>query len=395
MVGMTKPLDDPWDRPKRKSSRGIPPLNDPSEREDLDRPLRTEDLIPRHAGNGQPKLWLPDGSKMAYYGRPSGWGKPADNTDRLGMWETRMTLSAFLDYGSQSRTFRAERMALGPPQENKDGHNALNERALNFVADQDRVGTALHKITERHDLNLPLILDEEFQEDLVEWVRLTRYMEIVELPTGAPGIECFVAMDVERRWPNGEVVTDASGDPLMVRLAGTFDRLFRYTPCEICGRANYIADLKSGKETGLEWSERVNGIQLGSYRNSKLYVPHSDGCGADRYDLPDVCPHRGIIISLPAGSGSGSMHWIDIARGYERAICLIPQIKAHQSEHNWMREFVPVPNIWAEIDKCASSLAVRDLWNQYPGQHWADNGGALTIYASNKVKELDENGAMV
>lgn len=384
-----KPLYDEWDKPKRPSSAGIPALLDPADREDPDRPLRTEDLIPRHGGNGSPKLWLPDGSKMEYYGRPSGWGGPADDSEMLSEWTTSKVVEGLLDHGRASETLRAERSVLGPRADDKDGHKRLHLKAKNIAFDMDRVGTLVHKMTEKYDLDIPFIPVPEYEPDLGEWARLTRFMEIINLPDGRPGVECFVAMDQQRLDPTTlEPMFDVFGRPLMVRLAGTFDRLVRYIPCPLCGCSNYILDLKTSAPTGLKFAQRKSGIQLGIYSRSELYVPWPDGSGATRYALPDVCQCRGILVSLPAGTGEGSVHWINVHRGFVRAVTLIPQIKDHQKENDWMVEFTPVPNMWAEIDKATSRTEVQALYHQYPGDHWTENDGALAIYASNHINAL-------
>lgn len=381
-------LSDPYAK-KKVSSRGIPALLDPDEREDTDRPLRTEDLIPRHGGNGSPKLWLPDGSKMKYYGRPSGWGEPGDNSERLALWKARKTVSGYLDTGQQGLALRAERSVLAGPDEDKDGHDKINDKALRLVFDSDRMGTMKHKMTEKVDLAIPFTPVPEFEYVLDAWARLTRFMEIVTLPTGQPGVECFVALDAQRLDQWGEPMYDETGLPVMIRLAGTFDRLFRYTPCDLCGRCNYIADLKTSSVRGLIYAQRKTGIQLGIYSRSKLYVPWADGRGADRYDLPDVCPHRGIVISIPPeGEGEPSMQWVDIARGIFRAVSLIPQIKDHQRETDWLVEFTPAQNVWAAIDRAQTQAEVSALYQQFPGEHWDANSGALTQYAIARIAAI-------
>jgi hypothetical protein len=382
---MSDDLYDKYD--KKPSSAGIPALLDPEQREDPDRPLRTEDLIPRHGSHNTPKIWLPDGSKMKYYGRPSGWGADADNSDRLKAWEVRTTVEGYLDTEQQGRTLRLERSQLPPPAEDKGGHDKINLRAKNLVFDADRQGTAKHSMTEKYDLGINFSVVEEYDYVLTEWVRLTKYMQIVDLPTGEPGIECFVAMDEQRLDQYGKPMFDRNGDPIMVRLAGTFDRFVRYIPCAICGLSNYILDLKTSSATGLLFAQRKSGIQLGAYSRSKLYVPWKDGRGATRYDLPDVCLHKGILVSIPPDA-PGSVHWIDIARGFFRGVSLIPWIKEHQKETDWMREFIPVPNIWAEIDRAQTEAEVRALWRQYPGVQWEENQGALSLYASKRITEI-------
>jgi len=383
--------DEPYDKYARvkPSSKGIPALLNPADREDPDRPLRTEDLIPRHGSHGTPKIWLPDGSGMEYYGRPSGWGQDVENAERLAAWRVRKTVEGYLDTGQQGLTLRGERSVLAPPDEDKGGHDKINEKAKNLVFDADRQGTMKHKMTEKYDLGIPFSVVDEYEPVLETWVRLTKYMVIVDLPTGQPGVECFVAMDRQRLDMNGEPMFHPDGEPIMIRLAGTFDRLLRYIPCPICGCRNYIADLKTSSAKGLKYAQRKSGIQLGIYSRAKLYVPWSDGFGADRFDLPDVCLHRGILISIPP-DGEGSIHWIDIARGYFRAVSLIPWAKEHQKENDWMREFTPVPNMWTEIDRARTVPEVQALWRQYPGEQWTENDNALTHYASARIEALNQ-----
>jgi len=379
-------LYDPYAK-KKISSKGIPALLDPADREDPDRPLRTEDLIPRHGGNGSPKLWLPDGKKMKYYGRPSGWGEPADNSERLAAWKTRKTVSGYLDTGQQGMTLRAERSVLAGPDVDKDGHDKVNDKALRLVFDADRLGTMKHKMTEKLDLGIPFTPIEEYEYVLTEWVRLTKYLKIVDLPTGQPGVECFVALDAQRLDQFGQPMYDDQGNPIMLHLAGTFDRLFEYLPCDICGRRNYIADLKTSSLTGLIHAQRKTGIQLGIYSRSKLYVPWSDGKGADRYELPDVCTHRGIVISIPPeGEGEATLRWVDIARGIFRAVSLIPLIRDHQRENDWMVQFTAVPNLWRIIDQTGSQAELEALWHQYPGDHWSP---ALIAHASARLAVIN------
>lgn len=382
--------DDLYDKyAKKPSSRGIPALLDPDARDDPDRPLRTEDLIPRHGSHDTPKIWLPDGSGMEYYGRPSGWGTCADNDELIAEWYVAKVVEGFLDTGEQGRTLRGERSMLGPRSEDKDGHKKLHQKAKNLVFSADREGTLKHKMTEKLDLGIPFIAEPDYEYVLDEWVRLTRFMPNVPLASGREGVECFVAMDEQRRDMWGRPMFHDDGSPIMVRTAGTFDRLKRHTPCKICGKSNRIVDLKTSSVKSFPYAQRKSGIQLGQYAHSKEYVPWADGTGADRYDLPDVCLHTGILVSIPPDA-PGSLHYVDIVRGFSRAVCLVPLIKEHQKEQDWTAEFTPVPNVWLEIDRCHTPAEVSALWRTFPGDHWTENDGALTFYASQHIKKLTE-----
>lgn len=384
------------DKPPRYSSAGkAPALRDPADRDNPDRPVWIADLVPRHGGNGQPKIWLPEGDRMEYYRRPSSHGEPGETSERLKAWEVRKVVEGYEDTGIPGRELLAKRRRLLPPDEDKGGHDRVNQEAKRLVFKADLVGTHKHAVTEKHDLGLDWEPDEEDIPDLMEWVRLTRHLEIVDLPDGRPGIEAFVAMDAQRLDQFGQPMFDPQGHPVMIRAAGSFDRLWRYTPCSLCGHSNYIGDLKTSSAKGLLYAQRKTGIQTGIYCRSKLYVPWSDGRGATRYTLPDVCTHRAIIVSIPAGTGQGSVYWVNVARGAFRAVSLIPQILDHQKENDWMVEFTPVPSIHAEIAKATSRDEIVALYHQYPGEHWKADNGALTIYASARVEELQAQKEIV
>ena len=354
-----------------------------------DRPPRVEDEIPRHKNprDGRPRIWLPNGAEMRYYSRPSSWGKKAEDTKNLSLWDVRVKVSGMLDFGPQSRTLQIERAALGPSeadQGSKQKHNELYEKAKDIVESAARVGTALHAITERWDHGLEVLPPEEFKADLEEWKRLTRNFEIVEMPDGRPGIEVFVAFDQLRPGFDGSHWTH------WVRLAGTFDRLWRYKPCDVvtdgkkCGRRNYVGDLKSGKASSLVYNGGSYGVQEAVYAHGEQYIPHPDGSGATRNPLPDVCPHRAITLSLPSGTGHGEAIWTNIAAGYETAVDLIPQIVAHRRRKDWYSTFTPAEDPWTLIDRAQSVDDLNAVWSKFGGNKelWTADDGALTRYAS-------------
>ena len=385
--------DEPYDKYARvkPSSKGIPPLLNPADREDPDRPLRTEDLIPRHGSHDTPKIWLPDGSKMEYYGRPSGHGSCLDDESLIQEWMVSKVVEGLLDTGEQGKTLRGERAVLGPREGDKEGHKKLHEKAKNLVFSADREGTLKHKMTEKYDLGIPFVPVEEYDYVIDEWVRLTRFMPIVPLASGRPGVECFVAMDQPRLDQHGEPMLDKDHEPIMVRQAGTFDRLMRHTPCPLCGKSNRIVDLKTSSVKSFPYAQRKSGIQLGIYANAEEYVPWPDGKGADRFPLPDVCLHTGILVSIPPDA-PGSLHYVDIERGFFRATYLVPAVKEHQKEQNWITEFTPVPNVWVEIDRAQTAFEVQQLWHKHPEAPWKENNNALTNYAMTRIEAI---GAIV
>jgi hypothetical protein len=365
----TQPLADPYG-PEGFSRPGLPdPYDAPNP---YGRPPRIEDAIERHPNpkDGRPRVWLPDNSGQWYYSRPSSWGKKAEDTKNLSAWYTRLVVEGFLS--ERGRTLRLEWAGTDPAD--KDRRNRLCDDAKDIGDESARVGTALHALTERHDLGLPVSPPDEFKPDLEAWKRITDVFEIVTMPSGRPAVEVFVALDYdhpERRYP--------------IRLAGTFDRLWRYKPCPQCGCRNYVGDLKSGK---VEFGKQTIAVQEGIYANAQEYIPLADGTGAVRHPLPDVCRHRGVVINLPAGTGRAEAIWFDIAWGYDMAVNLIPQIVAYRNQKNVALPFVPSPDVWAEIEKATHPDEVRDLWRRFPGEHWTENDNALTKFAGERIVAL-------
>jgi hypothetical protein len=374
-----------------------------------ERPPRVEDSIPIHRNprDGRPKIWLPDGSKAIFYSRPSSWGKKVEDTTNLSKWEVRVTVSGFLDFGDQSRALRAERAALGPSEFDSDSkrkHNELNEKAKGLVSSADRVGTALHTITERWDLGLPVDPGDDFRDDLEAWKRATEHFEIATMPNGDPGVECFVAFDKPRFDPSGSPLLNKWGYHDHIRLAGTFDRLWKYKPCqavinaktgERCGRRHYVGDLKSGKNESVQWNGASWGVQEAIYAHGEQYIPWPDGTGATRYPIPDICPHLAITLSLPAGTGKAQPIWTDIAKGYTAATRIVPEVRDHRGIKNWLSPFTPGPDLYQAIDACTTSEQIRELWRKYPVPDWEENNNALVTYASTRASALDAKAEVI
>lgn len=377
---MTTPLADPL----FPHGSDLPDPYDRAAAADFGRPVRVEDTVPRHAGNGTPKVWWPDNSRSSFYGRPSGWGKKAEETSNLERWKRRMWAKALLEMGNESRALRAEWGALAP--DDKSGQNQLIERGIRMANTNDRVGTAVHAMTERHDLGETFNVPDEYAADVEAWKQATRHFTIVQMPSGRPGVEVFVALDYDILDPiTGEVaINEDDGKPFRtVRLAGTFDRLVRYLPCPICGCRNYILDLKTGS---VKFGHQTIAVQLGIYSGAKEYIPFADG--GERHDLPDICRHRGIVINLEAGSGVARPMWVNIAWGYRKAVEFIPRLVSYQYKKDLMLDFVPTPDVWAEVERAKTPQQVRDLFSQYPGEHWTANDHALTLAASARLEAL-------
>ncbi|MGH7426250.1 MAG: PD-(D/E)XK nuclease family protein, partial [Candidatus Methylomirabilales bacterium] len=93
-----------------------------------------------------------------------------------------------------------------------------------------------------------------------------------------------------------------------LNLAGTFDRIV-----EVRDRL-WIADLKTGRDLSYSWGEIA--IQLACYAHaSHIWDWETNALWA----MPEVDRRRGLIIHLPVGKGTASLHVVDLEAGWEAA----------------------------------------------------------------------------
>jgi len=320
------------------------------------RPERTEDKVPRDK-NGWPKILPPDkkvlkDADLRSYARASGYGKVLENTYNIERYNERNTADGFV----QDKTLRLEWVGTGP--EDKDRRNELVSEAKKVAKadEKSRTGSAVHAITERHDMGLSLkAIPEEHVPDLEAWIKVMKHFDIL-------GIEKFVVEDT-------------------YRIAGTYDRLVYYhVPCPICGKHNRILDLKTGR---VDFGQIGMACQLAAYAHARDYDP-ATGARADQ----DVCLCRGIIVNLPAGTGQASLHWINIAQGWNLAIRLADEVKAIRRKKNWMAEFTTTPDLLPLIQQAGSRDEALVIFNMHQSV-WTDE---LTRAVERRLEEIATKG---
>ncbi len=189
-------------------------------------------------------------------------------------------------------------------------------------------GTDLHALSE--DVDRGLILGTSlFREDGTEPPEVTlqdradmaayrRTMEVHGIEV--LDIECFVVND-------------------RFRIGGTFDRRVAIGAwpkdrfCQECNGAPYVLDLKTGR---VDFGAGKMAQQLAVYANSENYDPLT----GKRSPL-DVCPHVGLILHLPQGTGTASLLTVDLVAGYE-AVALSDRVRNYRNvSKKWME---PVPS---------------------------------------------------
>jgi hypothetical protein len=258
---------------------------------------------------GRPLIVPVGGGKPIAYTRASAAAKTVEDTFNLEMWARRNVVFGM----ARDPSLVARVIALGgdPSTWDKAKKNAANkiheaaaEVALaNKAAD---IGTAVHRMTEIVDRNLPLIAGP-YEADIEAYVNAVAAAGLMVDPRF---IECRMVCD--------ELLT-----------AGTPDRILRSAD----GR-NIIADLKTGGSVdygGLGWA-----AQLAAYAHGSLYdVEHGE-----RLDTPPIDHATGIIVHLPAGKGVCTLYEIDLVAGY-RAAQLANEIRAVRREaKRWITPLV-------------------------------------------------------
>lgn len=190
-----------------------------------------------------------------------------------------------------------------------------DKRALNRIAKQAQeaakssaastTGTAVHALCERVDRGRPLgtILGPAMA-DVAAYQAATANMEHRH-------IEEFTVND-------------------MLRIGGTPDRV------SLFDGEHYIVDIKTGRD--ISWGALKIAMQLAVYAHSVLYDPAT---GERRPYEFDIDTERGVIIHLPAGEGHATLHYVDIAAGWE-AVQTAGDVRWWRSKKDWY-EAIPTP----------------------------------------------------
>lgn len=336
----------------------------------LIRPERTEDKVPRDTYS-KPRI-LPPGMKMPTsesarakvlrsYARPSDYAGLLEDKYKLERWSERMAIDGMMG----SRALRAQWVTAGAenlPDGTKD-RRVIEERdrivkeakKMARTDDKSSEGTALHAVTERHDMGILESIPDGYEEDLSEWARLTKDFTVLD-------VECFVVEDVHK-------------------CAGTFDRLVSYwEKCGICGCSNYILDLKSGHGNKILYEGLKIAAQLALYAHGQYYNPTT----GERTPLPDVCLHRAIVVDLPFGTHQGNNRWVNIAQGWNEAVRLSTAVREIRRFSGWWLPFSPMADILPLIQAAGDREMLTLLWRQY-ANIWTEDH---TKAASARMEEL-------
>jgi hypothetical protein len=223
---------------------------------------------------GRPMILPPGGSKKVAYTRCTTYVDALEDKYNLQKWQQRMVILGLVDRPDlllSAAAHRDDKQKL-----NRIADDAVEAAKAHAAA---TVGTAVHALCERIDAGQEVgPVPGEYQRDLDAYVRVTAPLTVLHSET-------FTVLDD-------------------LRIGGTPDRIVEFEG------ERYIADIKTGS---IEWGSGKIAMQLAVYAHSRFYNMKT----GERSPLPGVNGDRGIVIHLPAGTGQCTLHWTNIAAGWE------------------------------------------------------------------------------
>lgn len=237
----------------------------------------------------RPLIVPPDGGGPVPYQRVSSYGDVLDDTFNLRKWGERHVALGLVDRPdllNQVAANRTEELSSTDEKKRKSAINKLCDEAKEAagVSKSANTGTALHKITERIDRGEDVpVMPDPYQGDVVAFTNATMMLEPVS-------VERFLVCDE-------------------LKAAGTTDRLYRIGDTDVLT----IGDTKTGKS--LAFGATKIAVQLAIYSRSVGYDP-----ATGERTILNIDQDRGMIVHLPAGTGTCELLWIDIRRGWDLAL---------------------------------------------------------------------------
>lgn len=282
---------------------------------------------------GRPMVTPPGGGKPVAYTRCTTFVDVLEDKYNLQKWQQRMVAVGLADRQDLL-------LAASAHRDDKRRLDEVCEQAREAAAASAAAttGTALHGLTEMIDRGSKL---PQLSADVL--ATLDAYIEATK-DLKARHIEQFCVQD-----------------PL--KIGGTPDRIVKY------GKDIFIADIKTGS---IEWGTLKIAMQLAVYARSHTYDIATGERGTHGADFK-----RGIIIHLPADSGTCTLHWVDIEAGwYAVQVAKDVRTKRRLKFSDLTEPFIaPVietgPDIPALIAACTTADQVRQVWAAHE-RIWTD-----------------------
>lgn len=246
---------------------------------DLD--VRTEDLIP--FDNYGRYMIVPQGrTRPEPHTRVTTFASTLDDRYGLERWGLRMSALGFVarpDLFARLASSRADdKTAI-------DKLCAESKEAAAASAGAN-LGTALHAMCERVDLGEDVTFPVPYDADVKAYRAMLEEAGIVIIPEM---VERYVVLPE-------------------FQLGGKLDRIVSF------GSKPMIADLKTGADLAYSWGTIA--VQLACYANAATLY---NGKTQKHEPMPDVDRDVALVVHLPAGQATCTLHFVDIAAGWEAA----------------------------------------------------------------------------
>lgn len=264
--------------------------------------------------NGAPMVVrLDDPTKWDRYSRPSGWGDDLDDESALVLWKIDRAMEGVACDPSIAAMVAA---SVGE----KQGAKERRERAIQRGRGEEAadLGTALHRMTERVERGDGFCAPPPFDADIASYL-----IALDSAGLTSEFIECKLCND---EW----------------RAAGTADRIYlahREIPVAggppVLPGQMILGDLKTGKR--LDYSLPGYCIQLALYVDSVFYDVETN----QRTPLPpELRTDIGLLVHMPAGTGSCTFHWADLQVGREGAR-IVRDVRHWRKRSDFLIDFTP------------------------------------------------------
>jgi hypothetical protein len=247
------------------------------------------------------------GMKEVLYTRCTSFVGVLESRQNLEAWQRRITLLGLAVDGM----LWADLLACSP--DDRDAIDAIADKAFE-VGDGHAAaqkGTDLHALSECVDSGTELVTEDGTEASFADRLDMGAYLGCVQdHGLTFTDMECFVTQDD-------------------LKIGGTFDRraVWSANPCD-CGLP-VIFDLKTGR---IDYGQGKICQQLGVYAHSDRY----DAATGARAAL-DVCQRYGLILHLPQGTGTASLHQADLRAGWD-AVQLSAAVREHRRVSNtWLK----------------------------------------------------------
>lgn len=311
---------------------------------------------------GRPSIIPPGGGKPEPYTRMTTLASAPEDTYNLEKWKMRMVAVGLSD--RQDLLLAAAAHRDNKSKLNKVCSDALDAARAGAAA---LTGTAVHALDEQHDLGT---------------------LDLSRVPvTNRPDIEAYIGATACLE----VIAVEQFGVIDDLKVGGTWDRRFRYQGRE------YLGDIKTGS---IEWTTGKFAMQMGGYSRSMIYDPAT----GQRTPL-NVDQDWAILVHQPVGTGTCTLHWIDIAQGW-KDLQVAAQVRAHRARKNWLKPFnaiasgdvstsysrdldggeVSTDQLRSRVESAATISELYQLWEKADSEgSWNDT---LTQAAADRKRQL-------